>query len=249
MATLHLLGTGAALSDASRTTTMLAIEGGSGVYLIDCGGDAAHRALASGIDLRRVEGLIVTHEHADHAGGFPLLMERLWLAGRTEPFPVYGIAEALAQVARLEAAFDTSSWPNYPAIVHNEIRAEERAPVFENDDFTVIASPAEHSVPSVALRVEAASGLVTTYSCDTAPSAAVTRLARGSQLLVHEATGKGFGHSNSAEAAQVALDAGVEQLVLVHIGPQTDGGAALLRAATDLFPSTELGRDGGSYQI
>src|SRR5690606_38033224 len=94
VATVHLLGTGAALSDRDRTTTMLAVEGESSIHLVDCGGDAAHRLLASGIDLPSLSGLIVTHEHADHVAGFPLLVERLWLAGIGPRFEVRGIAPA-----------------------------------------------------------------------------------------------------------------------------------------------------------
>ncbi|HZJ08452.1 MAG TPA: MBL fold metallo-hydrolase, partial [Trueperaceae bacterium] len=106
---MHLLGTGAALSDASRTTTMLAVEAGDTLVVVDCGGDAAQRLLAAGLALDKVSGLIVTHEHADHVSGFPLLMERLWLAGIGPTFDVYGIASAVAQARRAHEAFDTAS--------------------------------------------------------------------------------------------------------------------------------------------
>ena len=249
MGTLHLLGTGAALSDSARTTTMLALEGRASLYLVDCGGDAAQRALASGLDLTRVEGLIVTHEHADHVGGFPLLMERLWLAGQTEPFPVYGNASALKQVERLDAAFDTSNWPDYPSLDLREVGAEERALVLQDDDLTVYASHGTHAVPCIGLRVERRGGGVVAYSSDTAPSAAIVRLAESADVLVHEATGDGPGHSSAAGAARVAREAGVGRLVLVHLGPQPDGGEALLAEARAVFPATELGHDGARYEF
>ena len=97
MPTLHLLGTGAAFSDPSRTVTMLAFESGGSVVVVDCGGDVVQRLLTAGIGPDQVEALIVTHEHADHAGGFPLFMEKIWVGGRRRPIPVYGIAPALAQ--------------------------------------------------------------------------------------------------------------------------------------------------------
>ncbi len=249
MVSLHLLGTGAALSDRSRTTTMLAVEGPESLYLVDCGGDAAHRALNSGLDLARVNGLIVTHEHADHVGGFPLLMERLWLAGHTEPFPVYGNSAALQQVRRLDRAFDTSEWPNYPALDLFLVPELEREQVLSCADFSIYASPGKHAVPCLGLRIETAGGHVLAYSGDTEPSAAITRLAAGADLLVHEATGEGPGHTAPAEAARVAKEAGVKRLVLVHLGPLADGGAATLAAAQAVFPNTELGFDGARYDL
>lgn len=249
MVTLHLLGTGAALSDSGRTTTMLALEGPNSLYLVDCGGDAAHRALNSGLDLARVDGLIVTHEHADHVGGFPLLMERLWLAGRKDPFPVYGNSAALGQVQRLDGAFDTASWPDYPALDLFLVPELEREHVLSTNDFTVYASPGKHAVPCIGLRVETPTGAVLAYSGDTEPSAAITRLAEGADVLVHEATGPFPGHTSAADAARIAKEAGAKRLVLVHIGPMTDGGAALLAEAQAVFPATELGTDGGSYEL
>lgn len=249
MGTIHLLGTGAALSDSGRTTTMLAIEGRSSLFLVDCGGDAAQRALVSGLDLRRVDGLIVTHEHADHVGGFPLLMERLWLAGQTEPFPVYGLPAALAQVRRLDEAFDTSGWPDYPAIDYREVAEAEGATLLSNDDFEISASPGTHAVPVFGLRVEERGGGVFAYSSDTERSAAITRLAQGADLLVHEATGGSPGHSSAADAAAVAADAGAAKLVLVHLGILPDGGAEKLADARAIFEATELGADGTRFEF
>src|SRR5688572_14593911 len=109
MATLHLLGTGAAFSDASRTTTMLAFAGET-VIVVDCGGDVVQRLLAAQIDLERIEALILTHEHPDHVGGFPLFMEKIWLSGRRRPIHVLGPDAALEQAKKIFGAFNTSGW-------------------------------------------------------------------------------------------------------------------------------------------
>ena len=116
MPTLHLLGTGAALSDPHRTTTMLAFADENSTLVVDCGGDVVQRLLAAGIDLTTIEALILTHEHIDHVGGFPLFMEKIWLAGRRTPIPVYGIEPALDQARRCFATFDTSRWKGLPDV-------------------------------------------------------------------------------------------------------------------------------------
>ncbi len=250
MATVHLLGTGAALSDSGRTTTMLAVEGGSSLHLVDCGGDAAHRLLASGLDLARLSDLIVTHEHADHVAGFPLLMERLWLAGIGASFAVRGIRTALDQARRIHDSFDIDTWPNYPALDYREFPHEEGALVLEDDDFVVRAAPGRHSVPVVGLRFESKrSGRVLAYSCDTEYEPAIVRLAEGADLLLHEASGVAPGHSTAASAGRVAREAGVARLVLVHLPPLGGKEGQWLDEARESFPGAVLGHDGDRIEF
>lgn len=248
MATLHLLGTGAAFSDPSRTTTMLAFESADSVVVVDCGGDVVQRLLAAGIGPDRIGALIVTHEHADHAGGFPLFMEKIWVGGRRRPIPVYGIAPALAQARRCWEAFETGGWKEVPEIQWREFPLEEGARVLEDGDWRITAAPGTHSVPVVGLRVEDVKGGGTVaYSCDTEPSEAITRLARGAELLVHEATGGFGGHTSAPDAARIATETGARRLVLVHLPPEIEAGE--MRRARETFPGVELGVDGARYDF
>jgi ribonuclease Z len=245
MATLHLLGTGAAISDAARTTTMLAVSGPASTVVIDCGGDVVRWLLAHGLDLDRVTALVVTHEHADHVSGFPLMMERLWLAGRARPLDVYGIAPAIDQVRRLHDTFDTSDWPGYPEIRYHEVALLEDAMVFRNEDWEITATPGCHAVPVTGLRiVDRHGGGVMVYSADTEPCDTIERLAHGADVLVHEATGRGPGHTGAVDAASVAARAGVRHLRLVHIAPNHGDVATTLDEARRHFADTTLGADG-----
>jgi ribonuclease Z len=116
---------------------------------------------------------------------------------------------------------------------------------FETADFTVWTAAAKHSVPSLAVRVESReSGAAVVYSSDTAPCAAVERLAAGARLLIHEATFGGaesaaaqnFAHSTAAEAAAVARAAQAAALWLVHYSPSSlDGLRAHLAEASAHF--------------
>ena len=248
MPTLHLLGTGAALSDPHRTTTMLAFADEASTLVVDCGGDVVQRLMAAGIDLGTITALIVTHEHPDHAAGFPLFMEKIWLAGRTAPVPVYGILPALDQVRRCFATFDTSRWDGLPEIQWHPLPEEEDTVVLEDAQWLVKASPGIHSVPVVGLRVRSkATESVVAYSCDTEPSEAITRLAHNADILVHEATGAFPSHSSAEQAAAVAAEAGAGRLLLVHLPPGlTDDDLAEART---LFPNTELGEELGAYSF
>ncbi|MEO8090591.1 MAG: ribonuclease Z [Gemmatimonadales bacterium] len=101
-------------------------------------------------------------------------------------------------------------------------------------------------------------GRTLVYSGDTRPHPAVVEASRGADLLVHEATFGGdelerareTGHSTAAEAARVALDAGVRRLVLTHISSRYNRDAAeLLAEARAVFPETVIARDGMTVDV
>ena len=96
------------------------------------------------------------------------------------------------------------------------------------------------------------------YSGDTRPNLALIEASRGADLLVHEATfggdemerAKETGHSTAAEAARVALEAGVRRLVLTHISSRYSREAAeLLAEARAVFPETIIARDGMTVEV
>jgi ribonuclease Z len=245
--TLYLLGTGGAVSDPHRTTTMLALSDGDSTLAVDCGGDLVQRMLAAGIDLDTLDGLIVTHEHPDHVSGFPLFMEKLWLTGRDRPIPIYGIAPALAQARTLWEAFDTSGW-DVPEIQWREVAHEPGADVVKSDAWHVTAAPVDHAVPTIGLRFEHASGRVVAYSCDTAPTERVVELAREVGILVHEATGHQPGvHSSVEEAAEIAAKAAAHRLLLVHLPPGLSHED--LEAGRRWHSEMELGEELGVYEV
>lgn len=248
MATLHLLGTGAAVSDPHRTTTMLAFAEENDTVVVDCGGDVVQRLLQAGVDLDTISSLIITHEHPDHVSGFPLFMEKIWLAGRRRPLPVHGIREALDQARRCFQTFNTSGWDGLPDILWNEVPYRESAKVLESDHWAITASPGQHSVPVVGIRVTVKhSGSTVAYSCDTEPYEPIVRLATGAPILVHEATGAGKGHSSAKQASDIAARADVDRLLLVHLPPGVRDDD--LREARAVFEHTELGQESGTYDI
>jgi ribonuclease Z len=55
------------------------------------------------------------------------------------------------------------------------------------------------------------------------------------------------GHTTFREAAEVAREAGVRRLVLVHLPPGVDEDD--LREAREVFPGLVLGRDGDRHEF
>jgi ribonuclease Z len=110
---------------------------------------------------------------------------------------------------------------------------------------------------------EAKRGRMTVYTGDTRPSDAVVAFATGADLLIHEATfhsseqaqAEKSAHSTTLEAANVALRAGVKDLVITHFSSRYDADTAqpgidlLLRDAQSVFPSTRLASDFQRFSI
>ncbi|MEM1117813.1 MAG: ribonuclease Z [Bacteroidota bacterium] len=243
--TVHCLGTGSAGAGADRTTTMLAVEAAGHTVLVDCGGDAVQRLLASGLDPVALDAVILTHEHPDHLSGYPLLVEKLWLRGRRDPIPAYGPASTLAKARALFAIYETAGWTHVPERVFHEVPLDPGTEVARLGNLVISATPVDHPVPTIGLRFEAG-GAVFAYSCDTAPSPHVVALSRSADLLIHEGTASLAGvHSSPEEAAQVAAEAGVGRLVLIH-APETPGP---LDGARAIFPEVVWAEDGDRFEV
>jgi ribonuclease Z len=95
------------------------------------------------------------------------------------------------------------------------------------------------------------------YCTDTRPCAASVELARGADVLVHEATygddmaaeAPPRGHATAADAARIAAAAGVRLLVLTHFSARYRDVEPLLAEARAIFPNTEAAADFGSFPV
>ncbi len=222
------LGVAAALPDSDHANTYLAVVRGGRYWLVDCADGPIGRLQRAGLDPLNVQGVILTHFHPDHVYGLPAYVLGLFLLALevddhvwTRPVPIYARPEVLERVRALLALFADQEWFNTLPLTYHEVAPEVGARVAEDDDFVITAAPGEHSVPSLALRF-AARGLDRTfvYSSDTQLSAVVETLASGADLLFHEATGSGQGHTSAMAAGELAARAGVAQLGLIHYDPR-----------------------------
>lgn len=253
MARIITLGTAAAVPNEQHANTYLALEGedGGDLSLIDCGENPLMRMRRAGLNPACLHRVIITHFHPDHVCGLPLLVMRTWLLGRTLPLPIYGLQDALDRFEMMMDLFRWGEWPDCFPMPHHTVPEELNAPVVETDTFRITASPVQHLIPTMGLRIEnKRSGGVLAYTSDTEPCDAVIDLARDADILIHEAARDTLGHSSAAQAGENARLAGAKRLVLIHYRPAPWKYDLWRAEATVAFGGpVELARDFGVYKF
>jgi len=249
--TVTFLGTDAVVPAGGGDTASFVING---KYLVDTGWYAAIKMRSYGLDPMDVEYLILTHCHHDHYLGLPHLL--FYLAMRRSERPerpalkIIGPAgemETVVGLARQFLQMDRFGPVRYdPVLIPLSPGASLEDPNFQ---LSTVASL--HPVPGLCYRfTDTATGKAVAFTGDTAHHPSIPEFVQGADLLIHEAS---YGanpapvnnsslHSGAPDAAQVAVEAGVKRLALVHC-PQARQEAALA-AAQAIFPNTVWPRDG-----
>ena len=250
MLRMTLLGVGTAVPDQDRENTHMVWETPNGLLLIDAGGSTYQRLLRAKLDPLQLRGIFLTHAHADHINGLPVILFQLALMKRKRPLPIYGNESTLQRVRRIIDAIDLGQFQVPVEWVPLQSGAE--VPL-EDPTCTIHVADTVHSLPCLALRFEdLATHRALVYSADTEPCESVQKLAAGATILIHEATtAEPFaGHTTPRQAGQIATRAQVERLVLVHFSPRWTMNAAQaveeVRAG-GFAGDVEVGRELGTY--
>jgi ribonuclease BN (tRNA processing enzyme) len=280
-----------------RTGISTAVVVGENFYLVDCGHGVGRRLNESGLEMRNLRGIFLTHLHSDHTvdlaslaifglyelgdrRGDPVRIIGPGDRGKLPPVspraveppqplapecPTPGTAKMFELLMKAHATdlndriidslrpspfelFKASDieLPEGLGYDANENPTPEMEPfvIFRDDVVTVSAILVKHPpvAPAFGLRFDTAEGSVT-FSGDTAYTPNMVRLARGTDLLLHEAIDFGFieamyahktdegsraardhhykSHTSVIDAARVATEAGARQLALHHLVPGT----------------------------
>jgi len=138
---------------------------------------------------------------------------------------------------------------NKSAVVRDEISVEYLKILKKGLDVELIngdiLSYLEYTLPSKSI-------LSYAYCSDTAPFAKLPEYIKGCTALYHEATfaeehkerAKSTQHSTAKQAAQIAFDAGIQQLYLGHFSSRYTSLDTHLSEASEVFPSVCLIEDG-----
>ncbi len=199
-----ITGSGSALIDPYRGNASQAVIVDGQIIQFDCGRKAMDNLALVGINPVDVDFLFFTHLHFDHIATYDYFVISSWIAGRSEPFKVFGprgtqemSESAIFGMHKVDLKFIRHlirSWPDegtQPPVDQPpvDVRDCDAGLIVENDRFRVTAIETPHyrsmGVRSLGYRVDCDWGSVV-ISGDTAPSSELTELARGADLLIHE---------------------------------------------------------------
>jgi ribonuclease Z len=188
--------------------------------------------------------IFLSHAHLDHIVGLTFLLP-LMLGGPLKRCRVHGTNDTLSAVRT--HLFAEKVFPVEPEFQYVELAEEVAIP--RNGILRHI--PLKHPGASRGFRIDWPDRSLA-YITDTIADGSYTEFVRGVNVLIHECyfpdSRKGMavqtGHSHTTPVAELARDANVGRMYLVHIDPLNVSDDPIeLETARKIFPDTELAED------
>ncbi len=268
-----LLGTkGGPTPVPGRAAPATLIELGGKAWVVDCGNGVAGQLAKAQVSLDRLARIFVTHNHSDHMADVGTLIELAWSSGLKTPVTVHG-PPPIRQIVRDQLAalaYDVAARIREEGRIALDplVRVDERAGsgLVVRDGGTVVTSAlVDHETvkPAFAYRFDTP-GRSIVISGDTRYSDNLVALAKGADLLIHEAI---YGpaidqmggenaptlrdhlrrsHTVAEQVGLVAARAGVKKLVLSHLvpaGPQVTDAMWIAAVRRNYAGPVIVGRD------
>ncbi len=281
-----LCGTSSPMPHPTRAKACVAVLAGGKFWIVDTGpGSWNHLALWQ-VDGRHIGGVLLTHFHSDHIGDLGEFNMQTWVAGRERPLRVFGPPGVERVVAGFTEAYALDS--GYRTLHHGAdfvppdrgrmeavaVAGPGPTVVLDEDGMKITAIAVDHAPisPAYGYRFDWR-GRSVVVSGDTVKDADLVALARGADVLVHEAQAQHMVavlreeaerlgrdrfakiladipsyHTSPVEAAEVANEAGVRLLVLYHLTPPPPAAIveqAFVRGISAVRPADWLLADDG----
>jgi ribonuclease BN (tRNA processing enzyme) len=206
-------------------------------------------------DYRELDGVVISHLHLDHM--LDVLSLRFLLKYNpikpTKRIPLWMPPGGRAMLERIAAALDPDpdEGPFFDTVF--DVADFDPGETLALGNLAIRFAPTVHYIPCWAMRLSNgvdSEDLV--YTADTGPAANLGEFVKGAAVLIAEATLPGpgkeprdvRGHQTAAEAAQLAVEAGVDVLVLAHTWEEYGFDSYLADAKSYFDGIIELARPG-----
>jgi ribonuclease BN (tRNA processing enzyme) len=223
---LTFFGSAAGFPTKARPhTTSVGLWRGSSLHLFDAGDGVAAQLARMDIQPNALREIFLTHFHADHVGGLPMLIQWLQLNERAAPLPIYvpdaslpGLRDFLHLLYLYPLAdFDLTLLPVRAGLTH------------DTDGLSVTALPSHHLEPGAERRAERG---------ERADSQALSYLVRAEGKTIYLSGDL----AGPEEAAKQADSADVAVVELAHFTAE-ELGAALSATALPRLVLTHISDD------
>jgi ribonuclease BN (tRNA processing enzyme) len=253
---LVLLSAGAGpLPGRSRHMTSHVILSHGAAYVIDCGLGVTDQFARTGIPFGAVRSIFITHHHPDHNIEYGPLLVIGWVQGLPlsvqafGPPPLKQMTEEFLRAYKTTINFWAQDFKMEPLEALRVGEVSTVGAVMHDENLTVSATIVPHPpvTPALGYRFDFKDRSIA-FSGDSAPSKVIALIAKGVDVLVHEAMyvpavtqyikdeiAKGrpvklddfmahmkADHTPVENVGRIAQEAGVKTLVLSHLTPAID---------------------------
>jgi ribonuclease BN (tRNA processing enzyme) len=262
---ITVLGKSPSWQDAGGACSGYLLDDGDATLLLDCG-NGVFSKLRERLDYVDLDAILISHLHADHFLDVVPFAYALTYAPRQQPVPVGGYP-GTDNPARPRLIAPTGARECFRKVVGawgNEDLVENAFALEEYDaGSTVEVGPIRarfrevpHFTTTYAIDFTSSNGGGRfTYGADSRPAEELVEVARGTDLLLVEATlprpeRTGVrGHMTPAEAGDHARRAGARRVVLTHISDELDPDWAREQGSEAFGAPVDVAREGAVYEV
>jgi phosphoribosyl 1,2-cyclic phosphate phosphodiesterase len=222
-----------------RLRTSVLVETESTAILVDAGPDFRQQMLRK--RQRRLDAVLITHEHKDHVAGLDDVRAFNFLQEKS--MPVYGLPRVLKQLkVEYAYAFAEHKYPGVPKIELYELNAGDRLTL---GDIGIDSIPVMHAkLPILGFRM----GDLAYITDANFLSPEALKLIEGCKVLVLNALQKQahISHYTLDEAVELAKATGIPRVYFIHMSHRMGRHAAIAR---ELPEGIELAWDGLEIEL
>lgn len=220
---LTVLGCGDAFGSGGRfNTSFLLTEGGKHI-LVDCGASTLIRLKQEGVELEKVETIIVSHFHGDHFGGIPFfIISSLFESTRNCPLTIVGPIDIKNKVYELLEAMYPGTVEKLNTLELQFCEFQKNGSELKLEDLEVSAWQVEHSKPSSPHGIRLKwNGKTFSFSGDTSWTDNLIPISNEADLFICECNflhNQAYGHLSYDELVDRRASLNCNNIWLSHMG-------------------------------
>ena len=226
--TVTILGSGTCVPSLKRSSCSVLMETGNRKLLFDSGAGTMRRLLETNVKIFDISFIFFSHLHPDHTGELvPFLFATKYpdIDWRQKPLTIVAGKGFAGFYNKLKNVY--GEWIELKPELFNIIEMDNKKKDFiDFGDFTVESIPVEHTDESLAYRINSSGGKSVVYSGDTDFSDNLVTLAKNADLFICESALpdelKVSGHLTPSLSGEIATQANVDKLALIHFYPECD---------------------------